>query len=96
MFILTILFNPNSSFTDMTDTQRQKGKKPKPKTNPGRPEVNEYPRQGNEDPKFGLVGEEGVENIVTEKEEALGKDIKSRIQKGRQEGVTFDPSRSDE
>lgn len=81
----------------MTDERQQKGKKLKPKMNPGKPEVDEYPRQGNQDPKLGLVGEEGVENIVTEKKgETLGKDIKNRIQKGREEGVTFDPSRSDE
>lgn len=100
MSILTILFNSySSSTTDMTERRQQKGKKklePK-RRNPGKPEVNEYPRQGNQDPKLDLVGEEGIENIDAERKgETLGRDIKNRIQRGREKGVTFDPSRSDE
>lgn len=57
------------------------------KRNPGKPEVNEYPRQGNQDPELGLVGEKGVQQVAEKEGEAAGKDIKRRIQKGK-EGVS--------
>lgn len=80
----------------MVDSAHQNNKKRARKSNPGKKEVNEYPRQGNQDPALGLVGEKGIEEVAETKGEALGKDIKKRIRKGQDEGVTFDPSRSEE
>ncbi|AIF82266.1 hypothetical protein NTE_00184 [Candidatus Nitrososphaera evergladensis SR1] len=76
--------------------QNNDNKKPARKPNLGKNEVNEYPRQGNLDPELGLVGEKGVQEVAEKEGERVGKDIKKRIRKGQDEGVTFDPSRSDE
>lgn len=96
LYILTILFNPCALVIYMSDKRRQNNKKRARKPNPGKREVNEYPRQGDQDPELGLVGEKGIEEVAENKGEALGKDIKKRMRKGQDEGVTFDPSRSEE
>jgi hypothetical protein len=68
-------------------------------------QLNEFPRQGNENPQIGLVGNVGadkrdahaIEDNTLEKEgEILGREVKKRVGKDQDEGVTFDPSRSDE
>lgn len=68
-------------------------------------QLNEFPRQGNENPQIGLVGDVGadkgdaptIEDNTLEKEgEILGREIKKRMRKAQDEGVTFDSSWSEE
>ena len=58
--------------------------------------MDEYPRQGDVEPEINLAAPKPRENIQMSEGEVLGEEIKRRIRKGREEGVTFDPSRSDE
>jgi hypothetical protein len=59
------------------------------KPNTGKEEVNEYPRQGNQDVELGLVGEKGVEEVAEKEgvgEGSLGKDAKKSMSlKGEEE-----------
>lgn len=92
----------------MTNDSFQNNKKRTDDRKLGQDQQNEFPRQGNENPEIGLVGDAGMEkkendgaltvgdNNTLEKEgEILGKEVQKRI-KDSKEGVASNSSPSEE